>query len=263
MTSAPALADDTRILSFVRSSYQMAIHTKRGDNSDIMDRKPYGARSAMSLLLHSERSAALILLSLMLVGCHRVQPKAAAPPPPPAPVRTNFEVGETDFEAGRYPEAALAYEAYLNENPKGAMADKALMHLALSYGLGDNEDDESGYWKVHKNLTTLVTQFPQSPYKLQAKYILYLQELIEKKKVDIQEKERLLQAKAEPPPEKIVTVEDPEKEVREKRLQRQDKALQEKDKQIQDLIDANKKLTDELERIKKIDLQRHPSRPPG
>ena len=209
---------------------------------------------------------AYFALSLLLAGCHSKPAKVAAPVSnPPAPSPSLLDLGESHLNSGEYADAAESYEAYLRHNPDAADRDKALFRLALCYGLG--EDGPDGYRKAQKQLTLLVTQFPRSPYKPQAEYMLSLQGEIDRLKVDMLEKESLLRERNEPPAEeKTAQTEDTDKAARQNNraaLRQKDKIIRDKEKEIQDKDELIRKLTEELERMKKIDLGRKPSRPPG
>jgi hypothetical protein len=211
--------------------------------------------------------ASLILIGLLLAGCHRPPPKVAVPaakPPAAAPAPSLFQIGDNHFEAGKYHDAALAYEGYLRENPDGKDCDTALFRLALSYGL-DQEAPE-GYSKAQKQLILLVTQFPRSEYKPQAQYMLALQGDIERLKVDLRERQSQVPDRIEPPAEKAAPVEETDKAQRQKEralIRQKDKVIQDQEKEIQEQDELIRKLNEELERMKQIDLQRRPSRPPG
>jgi TolA-binding protein len=202
------------------------------------------------------RMRPLVLLLMLLVswGCHK---KSSAPVPLPAPVTSptppetsppidsappavsppviplpqpvplepapiskstakvsNLDLGEKYFRAGNFPQAARAYEAYLKSNPKSNYRDMALFYMGLSRALsgGPNRDPHQG----EVALKQLVAEFPKSPYKSQAEFILVLQAQIDTLRVDVKERD-----------EKI------------------------------------KQLSDELQKLKEIDMQRRPSRPSG
>jgi tetratricopeptide (TPR) repeat protein len=204
----------------------------------------------------------LLLLCLVPAGCHRGTPAAAGLPPPPTFPAPTLEVAEAFYGAGDYAGATQAYETYLKENPSAEDRDKALFRLAMSYALLGNSPES--FRKAQNLLRTLFTQFPRSQYKPEAQYILSLQADIDRMKVDIREKDDLIREQSEAPPqvEKVTGAKDRVNRAGDKALREKDKALREKDKIIQEKEEKILKLTQELERMKKIDLQRAPSRSP-
>ncbi len=188
---------------------------------------------------------AFFFLLLMLTGCHKkravvvplppppvaaedtappaVTPRVPTPPTPaplePAPLPktitalSNFEVGEMNFQAGNYRLAARSFEAYLNANPKSKNRDQALFHLGLSRMLAN--DSSRDMHQAEAAFKRLINEFPTSPHKSEAEFILGLQAQIERLKSDVKERD-----------------------------------------------DKIKRLSEELQKLKEIDLQRKPSRPP-
>jgi hypothetical protein len=208
---------------------------------------------------------ALMLLFLAPGGCHRRTPAVAGlPPPTPSPAPPTREVAEGSYGAGDYAGATQAYETYLKENPSAEDRDKALFRLAMSYALSGN--DPENFRKAQNLLRALFIQFPRSQYKPEAQYILSLQADIDRMRVDIREKDDLIREQSEAPSPKRVNVpgeKDKISRATNKALREKDKALREKDRIIQEKEERILKLTQELERMKKIDLQRAPSRSPN
>jgi len=185
-----------------------------------------------------------VFLLLMLTGCHKKPvvvvpppsppvaveepaPSAVTPrvptPPTPAPLESapipktitapsNLEVGEVNFQAGNYRQAARSFEAFLNSNQKSKSRDQALFYLGLSRVLAS--DSSRDLHQAEAAFKRLITEFPTSPYKREAEFILGLQAQIERLKSDVKERD-----------------------------------------------DKIKRLSDELQKLKEIDLQRKPSRP--
>jgi hypothetical protein len=166
---------------------------------------------------------------LILGGCHK-RSHAPVPPPPqattPVPIPTappplvspvnaaaSFETAETNFEKGNYVQSAREFEAYLSAYPKSLDRDRALFHLGMARALGS--DSTRDLRQAEAAFKRLAAEFPGSPYKNQAEFILGLQAQIERLKADVKE--------------------------REARIQR---------------------LTDELQKLKEIDMRQRPSRPP-
>jgi tetratricopeptide (TPR) repeat protein len=139
---------------------------------------------------------------------------APADPAPPANTPAAFDnlnLGEADFYAEKYQQAALSFESFLEANPESERRDQALFLLALSRALAD-----SSYRSQRQSeaaLKQLITEFPDSPYRKQAEYILALKAQIEGLRSGIRKRD-----------------------------------------------EAVKELSEELKRLKQIDMQRRPSR---
>jgi TolA-binding protein len=191
-------------------------------------------------------SFVILFMILLTSGCHKkfaVQPPppipettapttetAPAPPPPaeiapsppvlpePAPpskitnAKTNLDLGEVNFQAGRYVQAIRSLESYLKSSPKSDSRDKALFFLGLSYAMPAGSIRDLP--KAEVTLKRLIAEFPRSQYKNQAEFILGLLTKIDTLQSDAKERD-----------EKI------------------------------------KRLSEELQNLKDIDMQRRPSRP--
>jgi tetratricopeptide (TPR) repeat protein len=194
------------------------------------------------------KSSFVILFALLFSwGCHKKSqsavpspPESKTPPlvdstpsaitprvptlPKPAPAEPislpksdiglkDLELGEADFQAGKYQKAALSFEAFLSTNPKSENCDKALFYLGLSRALAS--DSGRNLRQTEAVFKQLISEFPNSPYRIPAEFVLGLQAQIEKLRSDVKERD-----------EKV------------------------------------KKLSEELQKLKEIDMQRRPSRPP-
>jgi tetratricopeptide (TPR) repeat protein len=123
----------------------------------------------------------------------------------------SFDLGEADFYAGKYQQAALSFESFLDANPESENRDQALFLMALSRALaGDSVRNQR---QSEAALKQLISEFPDSPYRKQAEYILGLRTRIEKLEADVRERNKMI-----------------------------------------------KELSEELKRLKQIDLQRRPTR---
>jgi chromosome segregation ATPase len=149
---------------------------------------------------------------------------------------------EKSFETGDYAKAAEAYEAYFRDNPSRKNQDRALFRLALAYSFPNNPAHD--VQQAVRVLRQLISQFPQSPYALQAKVILSFHEEIERLSLDITQREdrvKLLSSDL-------------------------DQLKREVDKLRADVRERETRirfLSNELEQLKKIDMERRPPRPPG
>jgi len=212
----------------------------------------------------------LLLSGAILSACHRKPAGVAAPAAPPPQPPPSADTAEKHFKAGEYLGAAQAYESYLKANPQIPDRDRILFRLAISYALAGGEPEN--FRKAQNLLRTVFTQFPDSPYRTETEYILSLHADIDRLRVDLREKmdrvheqDGILQQQAKSMEEKDKTIQDREKALRDKDriLREKERALNERDKALEELQDKVLKLTEELDRMKKIDLQRRPSRPPG
>jgi tetratricopeptide (TPR) repeat protein len=136
-----------------------------------------------------------------------------APLPKTIAAPNSFDLGEMNFQLGKYPQAAGFYQELLQSNPESPLRDTALFHLGLSLGLGN--DSSRDLQQSQAALKRLISESPNSPYRSQAELILRLQAQIEKLRADTKERDERI-----------------------------------------------KRLSEELQKLKDIDLQRKPSRPP-
>jgi TolA-binding protein len=136
-------------------------------------------------------------------------------PEPPRPEITAppeiFVEAERNFAAGNYRQAANAFEKFLNNFPKDVARDSALFHFAFSLALSGGDRD---LIQTEAALRRLILEFPKSPYRHQAEWILSLKAQVE-------------------------------------RLQ----------SYVRDRDERIRQLSEELNKLKSIDLERRPSRP--
>jgi outer membrane protein assembly factor BamD (BamD/ComL family) len=162
-------------------------------------------------------------LVVFSIGCQR-QPVSPAVPVPAAYLKQ----GEISFEKADYGQAVLAYENYLSGTPDPKEHDRVLYRLALAYAIPGHASHNPE--RSTELLNRLVSLFPESPLKPQAQYMLRLQAESENLKA-INES---IQAE----------------------LEKTRAGVKERDERI-------RLLRDELDKLKKIDLERRPSRPPN
>jgi len=145
-----------------------------------------------------------------------IVPKPAPLEPSPIPktitAPSDLELCEMNFQVGKYQQTSKACEKYLSNNPKSKDSDRALFLLGLSSALATDSSRDPHVSEAA--LRRLVSEFPNSPYKNQAEFILGLWSQIERLRTDIKERDERI-----------------------------------------------KKLSEELQVLKEIDLQRRPSRP--
>jgi len=139
------------------------------------------------------------------------EPVEPAVAPKVAAVPNSLDLAEASFQAKDYAKAAKYFDEYLKAHSKAANRDVVLFRLGLCLAM-----DSSGksLRRAEEVLKRLVSEFPGSPYKGPAEFILGLRSQVESLKEDIKEKEARI-----------------------------------------------KLLSEELQKLKEIDLQRRPSRP--
>ena len=172
--------------------------------------------------------AAALMFGLLAfaAGCQR-QPASPAVPVPAAYLKQ----GEISFEKADFGQAVIAYENYLRQTPKPKEHDRVLFRLALAYAIPGHPTHNPG--RSTELLNRVVALFPQSPLKPQAEYILRLQAESENLKT-VNESTQAMQTE----------------------LEKTRAGVRERDERI-------KLLREELDKLKKIDLERRPSRPPN
>jgi tetratricopeptide (TPR) repeat protein len=128
--------------------------------------------------------AALALSILLSAACHKKQPIAtvtpsAAPPPAPSPVpaapapapfAVALEAANREYALGDYPSAVRDYSRYLELIPVGGSRDEALFRLGLIYAGQQDWARAAGF------LNQMMSEFPQSPLRVEAQLILGLRD---------------------------------------------------------------------------------------
>ena len=103
-----------------------------------------------------------------------IQPETAVP-------QEIFMEAEQNFVEGNYRQAAKAFENFLRFFPKAPASDRALFHLGFSLALSGDDLD---LLQTEATLRRLIAEFPRSPYRRQAEWILSLMARIEKLQSD-------------------------------------------------------------------------------
>jgi tetratricopeptide (TPR) repeat protein len=100
---------------------------------------------------------------------------------------SNLQLGELYFQVGKYSQAARALEDGLKSNPNTKDRDRFIFHLGLSRALEDGSGrDFRGAEAMFKRL---ISEFPDSLYRDQAKLILELQAQIDRLSADVNERD--------------------------------------------------------------------------
>ena len=133
--------------------------------------------------------------------------------PKAAPSPTKLELGEKNFRARQYANAAQLFDAYLKTGPNSPNRDHALFYCAVSHALSKSPDRSPH--QCEKALKQLISEFPDSLYRGPAELVLDLQMQVQNLQADIKMKE-----------------------------------------------EKNSQLSEELRKLKEIDLKRRPSRLP-
>jgi predicted RNase H-like nuclease (RuvC/YqgF family) len=201
----------------------------------------------------------------LLAGCHKEAGRTSTPVSP-APSVDYFGRGEQALVAGDYTAAVQAYERYLERNPEAKDRDYVMFRLAMSLAReGSPAHDPERAMQV---LRELAAQYPESPWVIPAQMILEMKSQLQQQDAEIARTEaRIAQLSGE-----LDAANRQEAEWR-AQLQQLEQATTEESKQkeaklkklrasLDETMQRIRKLTAELEALKKIDLQRRPSRPP-
>jgi hypothetical protein len=121
------------------------------------------------------------------------RPAIVEPPGAPKPTAavSSFDDGEKNFLAGKYAIASKSFQDYLQKNPKSPNRDVALFRLGVSLALAPVGAGRNMPRSVDI-LKRLVSEFPTSPYRGPADFILDLQSQVESLKGDLREREAKL-----------------------------------------------------------------------
>lgn len=119
----------------------------------------------------------LVALLGLCIGLNACQRKIRVPS-----VTSDLQQGETYFEAGDYLKAIQAYETYLRHDISKNNHDRVLFHLALAYAFPSSASHNQQ--KAIGLFERLLTDFPESPYKSQAEFILGLQAQVDRLRLE-------------------------------------------------------------------------------
>jgi hypothetical protein len=122
-------------------------------------------------------------------------PPEAESNPTSVPKLNNLDLGEINFLAEDYPNAARYFEAWLKENPKSIVRDRVLLYLGFSYALSEGSNRNLG--RAAAVLKELVKESAGSQYKSEAEFILGLWARIDNLETDVKEKERKIEQLSE------------------------------------------------------------------
>jgi outer membrane protein assembly factor BamD (BamD/ComL family) len=177
--------------------------------------------------LKSELAVTLMMLLMTCaIACHKQSVNPGIPVP-----AAYLKQADIAFEKADFGRAVAAYENYVRGTPQSKDYDRALFRLAIAYAVPGHPSQNAA--RSTELLNRLIDLFPQSPLRPQAEYILHLQS--ESRNVKgLQESNQDLQAD----------------------LEKTKASVKERDERI-------RLLREELNRLKKIDLERRPRRPPN
>jgi hypothetical protein len=185
--------------------------------------------------------ALLCLAAVLASSCHRRVIQPVVPPPvSSSPGLASYEAGEKAFEAGNFVEAAKAYEAYLRVNTSDNQ-DRVHFRLGLSNCLP--VDSPQNLKLGREQLQQLAKEFPDSQYRPPSDLILFLLTSIDR----LSGKEKELAGSNQ----KLSAT-----------VQKLSATVQKLSATAKEQEGTIKQLTDELQRLKAIDMKRSPSRPP-
>lgn len=109
-------------------------------------------------------------------------PPARIPAPPEPLIAPSFHEAEASFDSGRFKEAILAYDRYLQEDPTTLYRAVAMFKLGMAHALACSAPECRA--SSVTQFKRLVAQFPKSPYSTQARVILSLQTDIERMRAE-------------------------------------------------------------------------------
>lgn len=209
----------------------------------------------------------VVMLCLLVPACRRIAPTPAPSPSAVQAVSPDYlTLANRAFARADYGEAAKNYEHYLEINPSPQHRDEILFRLAVSYAVEESPVRDTT--RAVRLLEEIRAQFPTGPWRDQAQLALSLRDTANRLSIDDAEKtSRIATLESE-----LAAVKGQEAECRTVIEQLQsaethgkkdrDTRIRQLTATIEELQDKNRSLTAELETLKKIDLQRRPSRPP-
>lgn len=183
--------------------------------------------------------AVVLLLAGLALSCHKRPPKTTTPSTKTQPTsiaRKNFELGEARYAAGDFGAAASFYEAYLRSG-LAKDRDLTLFHLGLAHALQGATPENLE--KSQAILQQLVQQYPATPYLAETQLLLSLQEEIKRRADAANQKQVELNGI---------------KVKQQSEIDRLKNEVKEQQARI-------KTLTEDLQRLRDIDMERRPSRP--
>ena len=175
--------------------------------------------------------AVILLLAGFTLSCNKRPPKAAIPVS-----LTDFESGEARFATGDFVAAASFYEEYLKSG-SAKDRDLALYHLGLALALQGATTEILE--KSQNTLQQLLQEYPQTAHFSEATLLLSLQTEIKKLSNAADQKEAELNGTRT----------------------RQQAEIDKLKNEIKEQQARIKTLTEELQRLRDIDMERRPSRP--
>lgn len=199
--------------------------------------------------LRDRISTSAIALAMIWIWPWSCQQRQKAPPPvPPAP--SFYEIGDRNFDSGEYAKAVEAYIAYLQENatPGKGNQDRVLLRLALAYTFPESplKDDA----QARSYLIRLKQEYPSSPYAREAELLLQARDEADRLRSEVQQRAVHLEQMEQELAVLRHTAEDYQN------LQAEMEKLRLSITQREERI---RQLSDELQRLKQIDMQRRPA----
>lgn len=210
----------------------------------------------------------VVAFGFAVSACHpgkATLPAAPATAPQPA-APDHLAQANNAFVHADYAEATRNYEGYLRNHPAPQHEDEILFRLAISYAIEGTPVHDPDH--ARKILADILARFPSGPWRDQANLFLGLNESLRQRELEVSALDvRIEGMKAELA---AATTREAEARARAQQLQTTD-ARERKDKDarikqlastVEELEEKFRLLTIELEALKKIDMQRRPSRPP-
>jgi len=125
----------------------------------------------------------------------------AAPPPvlempvSPPPLPESLREAEMKFEGGDYRAAARSFEKFLREHAQHPESARADFRLGISYAMiGSSAQYQK---RAMEQFRKVIAAYPDSPYRMEAEYVLRLSKEIERLKAESEGKDQKLKRLSE------------------------------------------------------------------
>jgi TolA-binding protein len=209
----------------------------------------------------------LIALCLVLTACRKHIAAPALPSAGAQPASPDYlDEANRAFARADYAEAVRNYERCLEVEPAPQRRDEILFRLAVSYAVTGSAVHDID--RALKLLNEIQEKFPTGPWHDQAQLLLAMQETGNRLGLAVAERDKRIaaiesdlatltarQAECRTLVEQLQSTEVRERKEKDARIRQLSGSIEE----LQEKIHG---LTVELEALKKIDMQRRPSRPP-
>jgi TolA-binding protein len=205
----------------------------------------------------------LIALASVSAACQKRVQTVSAPIPVKSlpPEESQWQQAEAYYRAAEYSQAKLAYQSVLQAHPNGAHSDTALFRLAMIAAAENSPGEAARLWR------RFLSEFPQSPLRTEAELVLALQTRVEELEGELALREEMWSmSRSAPvdraPPPLLPRSAGAGKSGKTNNHSNNDEELRRLTTERDQLRLQVRRLTEELNALKKIDLERRPSRLP-